>query len=50
LPQCSLPNFKSNFNSNATLPTLISKLIPIIRRKSPQRLSSAHNKAHIQKL
>jgi hypothetical protein len=51
LPHYRLPNVKSKFHSNSALPTLISKLIPIIRRKSQvQLLFSAHNKAHILKL
>jgi hypothetical protein len=35
----------SGFDSNADLPALLSKLIPIVRSKAPsQILSSAHNK------
>jgi hypothetical protein len=45
-PNIALPML-NQFHSNAAIPTLISKLIPIIRSKSPlQILSSAHNIVH----
>jgi hypothetical protein len=41
-------NIKSKFHSNAALPTLLSKLIPMMRsRTSAQLLFSAHNNVHI---